>query len=88
MLFRSVAFAGVIANVQLYRLLSHICGSQALGQRIVFVWLGVNLFLGAQLSWNLRPFFGTPHLPVRFLREDPFAGSFYEAVFHLLLVEA
>lgn len=77
-----VAFAGTMANLQLLRMLRQICGARAVP--ILSSWLGLNLFLGAQLSWNLRPFFGTPDLPVTFLREDPFAGSFYEAVFHLL----
>lgn len=78
-----IAFSGTVANLQLYRLLHQICTDVAL--KIIFIWLGMNLFLGAQLSWNLRPFFGTPGLPVHFLREDPFAGSFYEAVFKLLI---
>lgn len=81
-----IAFAGIMANLQLYRLLRHLCGEARQAQRIVWTWLAMNLFLGAQLSWNLRPFFGSPSLPVRFLREDPFAGNFYEAVFRLFFV--
>ncbi|MEM7018722.1 MAG: hypothetical protein AAF512_15445, partial [Pseudomonadota bacterium] len=80
-----IAFAGIVANLQLYRLLQHLCQQRQQAIQILFTWLSVNLFLGAQLSWNLRPFFGTPNLPVRFLREDPFSGSFYEAVFKLIL---
>jgi len=80
-----IAFAGVIANLQLYRLLKHLCPQRQQAAQILCAWLGINLFLGAQLSWNLRPFFGTPQLPVRFLREDPFAGSFYETIFRLFL---
>ncbi len=76
-----IGFSGVLANFQLYKLLQQICGTSA--GRILLVWLSMNLFLGAQLSWNLRPFFGTPSLPVTFLREDPFNGSFYETVFNL-----
>ncbi|MCI5168116.1 MAG: hypothetical protein D3903_19020 [Candidatus Electrothrix sp. GM3_4] len=77
-----IAFSGTIANLQLYRLLKQISGKSA-GQ-IFGAWLAMNLFLGAQLSWNLRPFFGTPELSVAFLRDDPFNGSFYEAVFLLV----
>lgn len=80
-----IAFAGTIANVQLYRLLQHMCSQRHQALSILFTWLSVNLFLGAQLSWNLRPFFGVPHLPVHFLREDPFKGSFYEAIFRVFL---
>ena len=77
-----IAFSGTVANLQLYHLLKQISGKSA-GQ-ILRVWLAMNLFLGAQLSWNLRPFVGTPGLPVTFLRDDPFNSSFYEAVFLLV----
>jgi hypothetical protein len=77
-----IAFSGTLANLQLHHLLKQVCGAAA--GRILLVWLGMNLFLGAQLSWNLRPFFGTPGLPVMFLRPDFLNGSFYETVFKLI----
>ncbi|MBF0202836.1 MAG: hypothetical protein HQK67_00680 [Desulfamplus sp.] len=77
-----IAFSGTLANLQLYHMLKQICGTRS--RQILIAWLGMNLFLGAQLSWNLRPFFGTPGLPVTFLRDNPFDGSFYEAVFILI----
>jgi len=48
-------------------------------------WLAINLFFGSQLSWMLRPFVGTPDLPVQFMRAAPLSGNFYEAVFHNIL---
>lgn len=78
----AIAFAGLAANVRLLRLLRHLSGSQAAARRVLFAWLAGNLFLGSQLSWVLRPFIGSPGLPVEFLRDDPFKGSFYESVFH------
>ena len=54
------------------------------GTHTFFAWLAGNLFVGAQLSWNLRPFFVFPGLEVEFLRPDPFGGSFYEAVLRAL----
>ncbi len=78
-----IAFAGIIGNLHLFSLLSHICDNALKAKQILFTWLGVNMFLGCQLSWNLRPFFGTPRLEVRFLRDDPFNGSFYEAIFQI-----
>ena len=48
--------------------------------RVLLAWLAVNLFFGSQLSWILRPFIGSPHLPVEFLRSDAFNGNFFEAV--------
>jgi hypothetical protein len=49
--------------------------------RVLFAWLAVNLFFGSQLSWILRPFIGSPNLPVEFLRHEAFNGNFFEAVF-------
>jgi len=79
-----IAFAGIIGNLHLLTLLAYICDNYIKAKQILFTWLGVNMFLGCQLSWNLRPFFGTPHLEVRFLRDDPFNGSFYEAIFRIV----
>jgi hypothetical protein len=50
----------------------------------LLAWLGGNGFLGAQFSWILRPFFGTPTLEVAFLREDPMKGNFYQTVWRSL----
>jgi hypothetical protein len=50
----------------------------------MLAWLAGNGFLGAQFSWILRPFFGTPTIEVAFLRDDPMRGSFYEAVWRSL----
>lgn len=75
-----IAFAGIVANLRLYALLAHVVGQARLAGRTLFTWLGVNLFLGAQLSWNLRPFFGTHDMKVEFLRPDMFDGNFYEAM--------
>jgi len=75
-----IAYAGVIANLRLRQLLEHHCGSRPVAGRVLFAWLAGNLFLGSQLSWILRPFVGSPGLPVEFLRPDAFNGNFYEAV--------
>ena len=80
----AIAFAGIAANVRLLRLLERLGGGASVARRVLFAWLSVNLFLGSQLAWNLRPFIGSPGLPVQFLRDDPFRGSFYEAVFYSL----
>jgi hypothetical protein len=77
----AIAFAGIAANLRLFQLLQHLSGSRAIAWKILIAWLAVNLFLGSQLSWIFRPFIGSPHLPVEFLRENAFQGSFYETVF-------
>ena len=79
-----IAYAGVLANHRLLRLLEKISGSRLIARRVLFSWLTGNLFLGAQLAWTLRPFIGSPQLAVQFLRPDPLRGNFYEAVAHAL----
>jgi len=84
-----IAFAGVVANRRLFGLLQKVSGHDHTARAVLFSWLAGNLFLGAQLAWNLRPFIGSPQLAVEFLRDDPLRGNFYEAVWrafrHLFL---
>lgn len=79
-----IAFAGIIANQRLYLLLRHLCGSGKSALTVLFFWLAGNLLLGSQVSWILRPFIGSPNLPVQFLRADPFTGNFFESVWQSL----
>ena len=76
-----IAFAGITGNARLLHLLRHLSPSKAVAARVLFAWLAINLLLGTQLSWNLRPFIGSPGLPVEFLRADAFKGNFFETVF-------
>lgn len=80
-----IAFAGIIGNLRLVQLLRELSGSRAVAWRVLLAWLACNLFLGSQLTWILRPFIGSPLLPVEFLRPNAFQGNFYETVFHSLL---
>ena len=75
-----IAFAGGAANLRLVQLLRRLSGSAVVARKILVAWLAGNLLLGAQLSWNLRPFVGSPGLPVQFFREDAFRGNFFEAI--------
>jgi len=75
-----IAFAGIAANLRLLQLLRSLAGGRGGAARVLLAWLAVNLFFGSQLSWILRPFIGSPHLPVEFLRNDAFNGNFFEAV--------
>ncbi len=79
-----IAFAGVTANLRLAQLLYRLSGSAKIGRRVLLGWLTGNLLLGSQLSWILRPFIGSPTLPVQFLRPDPFDGNFFETLYHAL----
>jgi hypothetical protein len=78
-----VALAGLVGNLRLRQLLCDLSGSAATGQRVLLAWLAGNLFLGSQLSWILRPFIGSPALPVEFLRPEAFQGNFYETVWRV-----
>lgn len=80
LLVMTIAFAGIAANLRLWQLLRHLAGQNAAAWRVLLAWLAGNLFFGSQLSWILRPFIGSPGLPVQFLRNDAFNGNFYETV--------
>jgi hypothetical protein len=80
LLVATIAFAGIAANLRLLQLLRDLAGQQAAAWRVLLAWLAGNLFLGSQLSWIMRPFIGSPWLPVQFLRDDAFNGNFFETV--------
>jgi hypothetical protein len=77
-----ITLAGITGSARLFQLLAHLGGSRAVALRVMTAWLAGNLFLGAQLSWILRPFIGSPDLPLQFLRPNALHGNFYENVFH------
>ncbi len=76
----AIALAGITGNARLVQLLRRWGGNRGTAQRVLLAWLAGNLLLGSQLSWILRPFVGSPGLPVEFLRTNAFHGNFYEAV--------
>ena len=79
-----IGVAGIAANIHLHRMLAAKAPTRAAATTTLLAWLGGNGFLGAQFSWILRPFFGTPSLQIEFLRVDPMHGNFYEAVWRSL----
>jgi hypothetical protein len=80
-----IAFAGVAAHARLFQLLVRLGGSVTVARRVLIAWLAGNLFLGSQLTWVLRPFIGSPELPVVFFRDTAFRGNFYENVFRTVV---
>lgn len=80
-----ISYAGVLGNWKLYELLKLMTPDGPSAIRTFFAWLAGNLFLGAQLSYNLRPFFGNPNMEVQFLRDQPMKGNFYEVLMGSLL---
>lgn len=79
-----IAIAGIAGTLSLYRILRQRCPSPGVASVTMLAWLAGNGFLGAQFSWILRPFFGSPNLTVQFLRPDAMNGSFHEAVWGAL----
>ena len=80
-----IALAGVAAVRRQRRWLHEAIPAARRDDRVVYAWLAVNLLVGAQLSWNLRPWFGTPGMEIEFLREDALHGTFYESVYLMVL---
>ena len=79
-----IAYAGVLANLKMLRLMVAASGDFSKALRTFFAWTAGNLFLGAQIAYTMRPFFGTPTLPVAFLREDAWDGNFYVSQYNSL----
>jgi len=82
----AVALAGTLAVARQAGWLRALDPRARTSASVVALWLALDLAVGAQISWNLRPWFGTPDLPVTFLREHPFDGTFYESVFRMLFI--
>ncbi len=72
-----IAYAGYMGNRRFLPVIlaaSHTVGS---GYRVFFTWLAGNLFVGTQLSWIFRPFFGQESNAVEFMRADWQRSNFY-----------
>src|SRR5207245_3256273 len=76
-----IAFAGVTGNARLLPLLRQWTAKAGVARKVLLAWLAVNLFLGSQICWVLRPFIWDPAGQVRFIGCEYFHGSFYETVF-------
>ena len=76
----AIAIAGVTANLRLVTVVADATSNKTSARKVILAWLLLNLIVGSQLSWNLRPFIGSPNLPVQFIRLNAFDGNFFEAV--------
>ena len=77
-----IALAGVLGNVRLLPLLRQWTRKPAAARNVLLAWLAVNLFLGSQVSWVLRPFIWDPSRPVEFVGREYLRGSFFETIFN------
>ena len=49
---------------------------------LVYIWILLFGFVGTQLAWTLRPFFGDPDSPFALFRE--ISGTFYSDILHTI----
>jgi hypothetical protein len=82
LLFAAMGIAGIAGNLRLLELLRDLGKHKKLAGRTMLGWLLGNLLLGSQLTWILRPFVGSPSLPVEFIRPNAFEGNLFEALYH------
>jgi hypothetical protein len=76
-----IAFAGIVGNTRLLPLLRDWTASIHVARRVLLAWLAVNLLLGSQICWILRPFIWDPARPVEFIGREYLRGSFFETVY-------
>jgi hypothetical protein len=76
-----IAFAGIVGNVRLLPLLQQWGANRAVARNVLLAWLTVNLLLGSQVCWVLRPFIWDPAGREQFIGRQYFRGSFYETIF-------
>ena len=76
-----VTYAGIHAHAMMYNSLLQFTRTRLSGILTYLAWLAGNLFVGAQVSWVLRPYLVAPGYEVEFLRKNLFDSNFYEAIY-------
>ncbi len=78
-----IAIAGVIGVRQLVQGMKFLTFENRRGararERLLTLWIVLYGFVGTQLAWTLRPFFGAPGLPFELFRG--LGGNFYTNLF-------
>lgn len=57
-------------------------GTQARHGRILAAWIAIYAFVGTQMAWALRPFFGAPEAPFEPIRK--LSGTFYTGLYRIV----
>jgi hypothetical protein len=77
-----MALTGVLGIQFFYQGMELLSEEDAEGKQIrlniLRFWLGLYAFVGTQLGWTLRPFFGSPGIPFQLFRDRE--GNFYVSV--------
>jgi len=79
--FSISGFLGISFFARTYNLLDKE-GPESAPSRQLFLkfWMVLFAFVGTQLGWTLRPFFGSPDMDFEIVRE--IGGNFYIDIFH------
>lgn len=82
------AVAGSVGVAALSSRLGEVVDDKRRRRRVALLWLGIYSFVGAQVTWLLRPLLGTPGLPVEYFRSYGerlgLESNFYISVYRLL----
>jgi hypothetical protein len=72
-----LSITGVAGLSFLWQGMRHVQKAGGMGVRnlILWIWIFVYGFVGTQMAWTLRPFFGAPGLPFEIFRD--LGGNFY-----------
>ncbi len=81
------AIAGLISVNYVYQAMKFFYEQESKNQtanmNILRFWLALYAFVGSQLGWTLRPFFGTPGKPFQLFRSE-IESNFYLHILHVL----
>ncbi len=88
LLFNAAMFAvatvvGQVVMLRWYRPLLRQPERGGRHRAMLWAWLVMYAFVGVQMGWMLRPFVGSPGMPVAFFRDEPFSNA-YLVVFRLV----
>ncbi len=82
------AIAGLVGVTALRGRLAGLIDDASARRRVVMLWIGIYSFVGAQVTWVLRPFLATPGLPLEYVRSYAPLGlesNFYVSVWQLVV---
>jgi len=71
--------ATAMAQVIMFRRYRELTADPMTGSRhraMLWMWVVLYVFVGMQMGWMLRPFVGSPGLPVAFFRDEPFSNAY------------
>jgi hypothetical protein len=70
------AVASLAGHVLLQRQYRPLLAKNQQHRRLLRIWLVVYIFVGVQMAWILRPFVGSPDMPVQFFREESWGNAY------------